>query len=73
MGSKNPNVEVEILDLASLKSTREFAERILSKLDRLDVLVNNGGIAGVPYQKTVDGFESQFAVNYLGIFINKFF
>ena len=41
--SGNENVEVELLDLASLKSTREFAGRILSKLDRLDILVNNAG------------------------------
>jgi NAD(P)-dependent dehydrogenase (short-subunit alcohol dehydrogenase family) len=42
--SKNSNVEVELVDLASLKSTREFAKRILAKLDRLDILVNNAGI-----------------------------
>lgn len=41
--SKNDNIEVEILNLASLKSTREFVERIKCKLDRLDILVNNAG------------------------------
>jgi NAD(P)-dependent dehydrogenase (short-subunit alcohol dehydrogenase family) len=37
-------VEVEILDLADLSSVRSFASRMNSKLDSLDILINNAGI-----------------------------
>jgi short-subunit dehydrogenase len=41
--SGNNNVEMEILDLASLKSVRECAERLRERLTKLDVLINNAG------------------------------
>jgi NAD(P)-dependent dehydrogenase (short-subunit alcohol dehydrogenase family) len=65
-----PQAKVEImhLDLASLKSIREFADEFKSKYDRLDVLLNNAGIMMVPYKQTEDGFESQFGTNHLGHF-----
>jgi NAD(P)-dependent dehydrogenase (short-subunit alcohol dehydrogenase family) len=59
-------VELHLLDLADLKSVRGFAEGWSH--DRLDLLVNNAGIAMVPFSRTVDGFESQFGVNHLGTF-----
>ncbi len=65
-----PDVSVEImqLDLASLDSVNKFAAEFKKKYDRLDLLVNNAGIMMVPYQKTVDGFESQIGINHLGHF-----
>jgi retinol dehydrogenase-12 len=42
--SKNEDVELELLDLASLNSIRAFADRIKAKLQRLDILVNNAGL-----------------------------
>ena len=41
--SKNSKVEVELLDLGKLKSIKDFSDRIKTKLDRLDVLINNAG------------------------------
>jgi NAD(P)-dependent dehydrogenase (short-subunit alcohol dehydrogenase family) len=32
----------------------------------LDILINNAGLAGVPYKRTEDGYEQTFAVNHLG-------
>lgn len=58
--------ELRPLDLADLKSVRRFAEEW--NHDRLDLLVNNAGIAMVPFARTADGFESQFGVNHLGTF-----
>lgn len=58
------DVEVARLDLADLSSVRAFAESI----DRVDVLINNAGVMGVPYSRTVDGFESHIGVNHLGHF-----
>ena len=41
--TNNNNVEVEILDLASLQSVRDFADRIKKRFKRIDILVNNAG------------------------------
>ncbi|MFF4485274.1 oxidoreductase [Streptomyces sp. NPDC001544] len=54
------------LDLADLASVREFAERL--PYERVDLLVNNAGVIGLPYGTTADGFETQFGVNHLGHF-----
>ena len=36
-------VDVEKLDLASLKSVRECAQRLLDSEDKIDILINNAG------------------------------
>ena len=41
--SGNNNVEIELVDLASLKSVRECAKRLRERLTKLDVLINNAG------------------------------
>ncbi|EWC45682.1 hypothetical protein DRE_05243 [Drechslerella stenobrocha 248] len=73
IASKYPEVPVKsvLLDLASLESARKAGDEIASWEDVpiIDVLVNNAGIMAVPYKKTVDGFESQFAINHLGHFV----
>jgi NAD(P)-dependent dehydrogenase (short-subunit alcohol dehydrogenase family) len=40
---KNERVYFELLDLASLTSVRDFADRIKVKCKRLDILINNAG------------------------------
>jgi NAD(P)-dependent dehydrogenase (short-subunit alcohol dehydrogenase family) len=59
-------VEVTALDLASLTSVREFAERY--DRSRLDLLINNAGVMVPPKRSTADGFELQFGTNHLGHF-----
>ena len=59
-------IEFAPLDLGSLASVRRFAETWSH--ERLDVLVNNAGIAMVPFGRTADGFEMHFGVNHLGHF-----
>lgn len=54
------------LDLASLASIRAAAEEIGSYCPRLDLLINNARVMGVPCQRTEDGFELTFAVNHRG-------
>jgi NAD(P)-dependent dehydrogenase (short-subunit alcohol dehydrogenase family) len=39
----NKNIEVEYLDLSDLETVRSFAKTIISKYDKLDLLVNNAG------------------------------
>lgn len=65
----NRKVIVKELDLASLKSVRNFAREVNETEERLDILVNNAGIMRCPYWKTEDGFEMQFGVNHLGHFL----
>ncbi|CAF0823755.1 unnamed protein product [Brachionus calyciflorus] len=65
----NGNVFVELLDLASLNSVRQFAEKINSQEENVDILINNAGIMMCPKWKTKDGFEMQFGVNHLGHFL----
>ncbi|MFE7855771.1 oxidoreductase [Streptomyces sp. NPDC057403] len=54
------------LDLADLRSVRDFADRF--PYEHLDLLVNNAGVMALPYGTTADGFETQFGVNHLGHF-----
>ena len=62
-------LEVVELDLGSLASVRACADAIAEAHPRVDVLVNNAGIMGIPEQVTDDGFEMQLAVNHLGHFV----
>lgn len=65
-----PAAEVSLvdLDLSSLASTGGAAAAFGERFDRLDLLLNNAGVMATPYQRTVDGFELQFATNHLGHF-----
>ncbi|XP_034432424.1 dehydrogenase/reductase SDR family member 13-like [Hippoglossus hippoglossus] len=56
-----------LLDLASLKSVRCFAETFLKTERRLDLLINNAGL--VADGRTEDGFGIEFGVNHLGHFL----
>jgi NAD(P)-dependent dehydrogenase (short-subunit alcohol dehydrogenase family) len=62
-------VRFERLDLAELASVTAFARRLRSAGRPLDLLVNNAGLMAPPQRRlTADGFEMQFATNYLGHF-----
>lgn len=66
-----PDAELDVheLDLASLESVSKCAAGILADHDRIDVLINNAGIMGIPRRTTEDGFEMQLGVNHLGHFV----
>lgn len=63
------NVNLEQLDLSSLQSVRDCAERINKKVSKIDLLINNAGIMMCPESRTVDGIEMQFGTNHLGHFL----
>ena len=65
-GVPGASLEVVALDLGSLASVREAAERILGDHEQLDILVNNAGVMAIPESTTADGFEMQFGTNHLG-------
>lgn len=59
--SSTPSVDVELLDLASLASVREFVRRWAASGRPLDLLICNAGIMCPPERvETRDGFELQF-------------
>ncbi|CAH0405768.1 unnamed protein product [Chilo suppressalis] len=58
------------LDLASFESIEKFVEVIKAGFYKIDVLINNAGVA-IPLErdeKTKEGFEIHFGVNHLGHF-----
>jgi NAD(P)-dependent dehydrogenase (short-subunit alcohol dehydrogenase family) len=63
-----PDASLELvpLDLGSQASVRAAAEQILRENERIDLLINNAGVMGIPECKTIDGFEMQFGVDHLG-------
>ena len=68
--SGNDNVVFVQLDLASLDSIREFAEKILEEEPQIDILINNAGVMIIPERRlTKDGLEMQFGTNHLGHFL----
>lgn len=56
------------LDLSQLDDVRRCANDLLERGQRIDVLINNAGLAG---QRgiTADGFEVHFGVNHLGHYL----
>src|SRR5262249_40634100 len=66
---ENDAVGVLVAVLASQASIREVAEQVLTRYRRLHVLVNNAGVITRRRSLTVDGIETQFAVNHLAYFL----
>jgi NAD(P)-dependent dehydrogenase (short-subunit alcohol dehydrogenase family) len=54
------------LDLSSFDSIKKAAASVSQQYDRLDVLLNNAGLFGVPPGLTEDGYEMQFGSNHMG-------
>ena len=67
--TSNKNIHNVYLELGSLDSVKDFVTVFNKKFSRLDGLVNNAGVMNTPKQKTTDGFELQFGVNFLGHFL----
>ena len=63
-----PEIDIELIDLASLASVDEFVARIFDDHDHLDLLINNAGVMATPPQLTDDGLEFQMACNHFGHF-----
>ena len=63
------SVHVLPLDLSSLASVRACAAEVLSRFDRLDVLVNNAGAVIGDRRQTDDGLELTIGANHVGPFL----
>ncbi|KAG2565365.1 short-chain dehydrogenase TIC 32, chloroplastic-like isoform X2 [Panicum virgatum] len=66
-----PTAKIEILelDLSSMSSVRRFVDNFDALDLPLNILVNNAGIAFVPFKLSEDGIELHFATNHLGHFL----
>ncbi|MBN9743463.1 short-chain dehydrogenase [Amycolatopsis sp. A1MSW2902] len=62
-------VEFLVADLAALDQVDGLAGEMVARLDRLDALVLNAGVARPRRELTVDGFEVDFATNHLSPFL----
>jgi NAD(P)-dependent dehydrogenase (short-subunit alcohol dehydrogenase family) len=67
--SGNDAIDLMLADLASRESIHELAENIQQHYQQVHVLINNAGIAHLTRRETVDGFEMEFAINYLAPFL----
>lgn len=62
-------IELVLLDLASLTSIRQFATQEVAQHRQLDLVINNAAVMAPPKRlETADGFELQFGTNVLGHF-----
>ncbi|GAB1860874.1 Retinol dehydrogenase 11 [Camponotus japonicus] len=57
---------IYFLNLCSLKSVKDCAKNLLTKEATIHILVNNAGVAMIPYEKTEDGNEMTLQTNHLG-------
>jgi NAD(P)-dependent dehydrogenase (short-subunit alcohol dehydrogenase family) len=67
--AKGGGIELVECDLASLKSVRACADRLIAAGNPFDVAIANAGVMACPFGKTEDGFETQFGTNHLGHFV----
>ncbi|WP_234733108.1 SDR family oxidoreductase [Tellurirhabdus bombi] len=67
--SKTGRVDLIWCDLASQESVAQAAREVIDRYDRLDVLINNGGLFIDKEQYSPEGIELTFATNHLGPFL----
>jgi NAD(P)-dependent dehydrogenase (short-subunit alcohol dehydrogenase family) len=64
--TQNRDVHVMLVDLASQRSIREFAQEFDRRYQQLHVLVNNAGVWTTTKKLSPDGIEMMWATNVLG-------
>jgi NAD(P)-dependent dehydrogenase (short-subunit alcohol dehydrogenase family) len=62
-------IDLFVAELSSLADVRRLAAEVKSRYPRLDLLINNAGLACDKRELTVDGFERTIAVNHLAPFL----
>ena len=66
--TKNEKIFFFELDLNSLNSIKNFSKKLKEKFKKIDILINNAGLASNPNEKTKDGFEMCIGVNYIALY-----
>lgn len=67
--SGNTRVDFLLANLSAQKNVRALAEQFKAQYERLDVLINNAGLAASQKELTEDGLESNFAMNVVSPFL----
>ena len=67
--SGNENIDLLMADLAVMQEVRDLAEQVISRYDRIDVLLNNAGGYFTKHKITSDGLEMTFALNHMSYFL----
>ncbi len=62
-------IDIILCDFSIQDEIRKAADEIISKYEKIDVLINNHGFIINKFVETVDGLESTFAVNHIGYFL----
>ncbi|WP_300701474.1 SDR family oxidoreductase [Bacteroides sp.] len=65
----NSSLEVLGIDMSSLSSVASFADTIIKREERLDLLMNNAGTMETERRVTEDGLERTVSVNYVGPYL----
>ena len=67
---ERPSASIETipLDLSSFDSVKTFVQIFLSRHQKLNYLLLNAGVLGLPHSLTENGYETTFQVNYLAHF-----
>ncbi len=63
------DVDIVYADLSSLAEIHNLVKQIQNKHANLDVLINNAGMFLPTRKMSVDGYEMNFAVNYLAAYL----
>ena len=65
----NQDIEIEFIDLASLKTVAAFADRMRESGEHVSLLMNNAGTMETHRTVTEDGLERTVSVNYVGPYL----
>ena len=65
----NHDIEIEFIDLASLKTVAAFADRMRESGEHVSLLMNNAGTMETHRTVTEDGLERTVSVNYVGPYL----
>ncbi len=67
--SGNENVEFLACDVGEFDDVRAFANHVLEKYERVDVLINNAGLSDPEYRTNSAGIEQHMAIMHLGHYL----
>lgn len=67
--SGNHSIAGFVADFSDLKQVKSMAAEVRSRVDSLDVLINNAGVWNSKERLNSDGMDMRFVVNYLAPFL----
>ncbi|KAF3920768.1 hypothetical protein ABW20_dc0103349 [Dactylellina cionopaga] len=62
---KSPNISLYSVDYSSFASVKSFADKLVSEVPKLDIVILNAGLSLLEWVVTADGWEQVLQVNVL--------